>query len=580
MSSVTARIKAIKQPRGGYIPPKMFEVIQLQDNNQLFESENIHSSVIGMAVDYLTRYMLGTSVDDAFRVSLMGANIAEYAGYKCATKEIGKYLSAIKGLDFKSILCACKAVTFDVWYRNLLGALTAKRAVDIEPNEDTVHNIRVMVERNLAFFECYGPITQDGFTFDPSGYTQIVDSGDGDFLTCDTLWDLKASKMDPTNKHTLQICMYWIMGRHSGKAIFQNITKIGIFNPRLNKVYRLDIAKIPVETLTRIERDVICFNESVFEEKGLVFKIEKYIQRDNCGQDRRETSLMGIKPYSPHEDSPIISFHTDICDSPEYISKRRSLIGQTKRMNCGMKATVVEDFGCNNITVQFEDGSIKKKCKKEQFHRGSILRPRRQINNPIVLYRLVASHEYDEESICAPRIPEGLEGEDETIPRICTALTTEGCLMSLGVPYIGAKALNVSVQQYQLMHPGEPLDMEKIWMNTRYPFTILGFVVDLDDPNILLPHQISREVPDAMHCGECWILNARQPDFAVKAWLHSATIRDVGVQLSNGVRIRMFKVEDAKWANNDGAPDLQMICDINDAFVKVDKQMHGEANSN
>lgn len=152
--------------------------------------------------------------------------------------------------------------------------------------------------------------------------------------------------------------------------------------------------------------------------------------------------------------------------------------------------------------------------------------------------------------------------------------------MSLGVPYIGAKALNISVQQYRKMHPGEPLDMEKIWMNTRYPFTILGFVVDLDDPNILLPHQISREVPDAMHCGECWILNARQPDFAVKAWLHSATIRDVGVQLSNGARIRMLKVEDAKWANNDGAPDLQMICDINDAFVKVDKQMHGEANSN
>ena len=98
-----------------------------------------------------------------------------------------------------------------------------------------------MVERSIAFWKKYGPITKDGFTFEKNGYTKTVDSGDGDYLTEDTLWDFKVSKSKPTNKHTLQLLMYWIMGQHSGKPEFKNITKLGIFNPRLNTVYTLNI---------------------------------------------------------------------------------------------------------------------------------------------------------------------------------------------------------------------------------------------------------------------------------------------------------------------------------------------------
>ena len=39
-----------------------------------------------------------------------------------------------------------------------------------------------MVKRSLAFWKEYGPITKDGFTFE-GGYTDIVSSGDGDYLT-------------------------------------------------------------------------------------------------------------------------------------------------------------------------------------------------------------------------------------------------------------------------------------------------------------------------------------------------------------------------------------------------------------
>lgn len=75
MYSVTQRIKTIKQPRGGYINPKAFEVTQLNDGIELFENENIHSSIMGLVVDYLTRYMIGATAKDAFSISLLGSDI-------------------------------------------------------------------------------------------------------------------------------------------------------------------------------------------------------------------------------------------------------------------------------------------------------------------------------------------------------------------------------------------------------------------------------------------------------------------------------------------------------------------------
>ena len=130
MSSVTQRIKKIKQPRGGYIKPSQFKLQKIDDGKILNEQENIHASVIGMAVDY---------------------------------------------------------------------------------------------------------------------------------LTADTIWDFKVSKSKLTNKHTLQLLMYWIMGQHSGQEIYKNIKKLGIFNPRLNSIYTLNIDNIAFEIIEEIEKHVICY---------------------------------------------------------------------------------------------------------------------------------------------------------------------------------------------------------------------------------------------------------------------------------------------------------------------------------
>ena len=73
--SVMQRIKRIKQPRGGYINPRTLEVVSLGEGaDALNPGENVSPGLIGIAVDYMTRFMTGTPVEDAFTVSLKGGS--------------------------------------------------------------------------------------------------------------------------------------------------------------------------------------------------------------------------------------------------------------------------------------------------------------------------------------------------------------------------------------------------------------------------------------------------------------------------------------------------------------------------
>lgn len=265
MSSVTRRINEIKQPRGGYIKLSQFEEIIFNDGIELGE-ENLHPSIIGLVVDYLTRYLTGASVQDAFMISILGYKARiRFLGIKVICKDslkkigIETLLKQIKGLDDKSITAACKACTYDVWFRNPMGAAMAKEADEIAPDKTTIENIKTMINRSIVFWKKYGPVTAKGFTFETAGYTATVNSGDGDYLTSDTIWDFKVSKSKPTNKHTLQLLMYWIMGQHSGKSEFRTIKRLGIFNPRLNTAYLLDMSAVSDEIIKEVETEVICY---------------------------------------------------------------------------------------------------------------------------------------------------------------------------------------------------------------------------------------------------------------------------------------------------------------------------------
>ena len=260
MFTVTYRVQNVKQPKGGYIHLSDFDTEIFIDDNELSDEENVHASVVGMVVDYMTRYMMGANIEVAFQTSIIGAERAEKFGNKGSKKAVNNYLNNIDGLDDVSIKNACRAVTYDVWLRNVFNAFNAKKDVDTNPDSATVHNIQVMVNRSIDFLKSHSPIIADGFTFEGGGHTKIVSSGDGDYITNDTLWDFKVSKNKPKSTHTLQILVYYIMGKHSGKIEFQKVKKIGIFNPRQNVAYTMNISNIPVEIIHDVEKNVIGYD--------------------------------------------------------------------------------------------------------------------------------------------------------------------------------------------------------------------------------------------------------------------------------------------------------------------------------
>ena len=292
MASVTTRINNIKWPQNKDISSSWFKKEQYYDDKELFNCGILHGSVIGTVVDYLTRVAFGTPVDKAFASTLLGATIAElYASkfsflkyYKGAREKVKEYLNNVKGLDEKSIFYACKLIEYNVWAKNPEGAINAFFNLAIyEPDDATIQDVITLVNRSKCFFESNGNLICNGFTFEPpnaneedalrfrieknlnfGGYTPTVDSGDGDFLTNDTIWDLKVYKDPFIRKNIrLQVVMYWIMGQHSKQEKYKNITKVGIYNPRCNISYILDIEKVPKTTIKYIEDKIICYNERI-----------------------------------------------------------------------------------------------------------------------------------------------------------------------------------------------------------------------------------------------------------------------------------------------------------------------------
>ncbi|VUX07833.1 Uncharacterised protein [Streptococcus vestibularis] len=111
MVSVTQRIKQIKQPRGGFLPIKAFTVTTLDDGQVLNPEESIAASLVGTAVDYLSRFMDGIAVEEAFEISLLGAR-----AMRMEAKVFG-LLDDFKELDDLSITKACQLAGFESGYR-------------------------------------------------------------------------------------------------------------------------------------------------------------------------------------------------------------------------------------------------------------------------------------------------------------------------------------------------------------------------------------------------------------------------------------------------------------------------------
>lgn len=265
MASVTSIIKKTKQPRDGYLNINDFNTVQYNDDIALYSEENISYIITGLAVDYMVRYCMGAKKEEAFRISLEGARL------KGELQKAEKMLHSISGLDDKSVIMACKLSEYDVYRRCLLSDYEPKE--NKFPDKKTISNISTMVKRGCIFFEKQGGCILNGFNFE-GGYTDKITSGDGDYLTKDTLIEFKVSKKKPDKNHTLQTLIYYLMGYQSNTTEFNQITRLGIFNPRLNIFYYKHLEEIDIETISKIAKEVIGY-QNMKENDNIRFRLHK-----------------------------------------------------------------------------------------------------------------------------------------------------------------------------------------------------------------------------------------------------------------------------------------------------------------
>lgn len=240
MASVTGIAKKAKQPKGGYVKLSSFVEEQRSDNLPFAGEYSVPASIVGIAVDYLSRVALGTGVNEAFRVSIAGAMSLGSKEYERAEK-LAEQIKKVKAEDLLSpdcITAACKLSGYDAAAR--AGEDAYKDVDGIIPDQSTIQDIKTLVERTVAFFKDNGPVVATGMTFE-GGYSGDFDAGDADFLTQDTLWDLKTSKDEPSTQDTLQLAIYYLASIHSPKEEFKSIENIGFFNPRLNKSWKVAV---------------------------------------------------------------------------------------------------------------------------------------------------------------------------------------------------------------------------------------------------------------------------------------------------------------------------------------------------
>ena len=242
--SVTQRIKTVTQPKSGYVPVAKLKIHEYEDFRQAKKAMSAYKTIAGVACDYLTRMFFSTKVN-AFKTVLIGSYLVSQ--YETAKR----MLDSIIGLDQESIVTACKLTIYDTVFR--MGASHLASANDIQPDDETAYNIGLMVKRSVDFFK-NNKLIQAGidFVMQPA----LIDKGDADYLSEDTLWDMKASQNPPTIEHTLQLLVYYIMYSHSFPD-YMRIKNLGIWNPYLNRSYTIEINSIPAAVMYEVSQKVI-----------------------------------------------------------------------------------------------------------------------------------------------------------------------------------------------------------------------------------------------------------------------------------------------------------------------------------
>ena len=249
MFSVSAMAAQAKQPNGGYLPVSLFRTLEYDDGNTTPSISAEYAGAVGTVVDYMTRFAMTGDKQAAFSISLAGAAKVAHGA------DAIRLLDKVTGLNEQSLCAAFELVTYDVALRQGAAAFVPTEAK--APPKEVLLATAIMIQRTIAFFHAYEMPDLNGFTMD-GGYSRLVSSGDGDYVTETTLLDMKCTSGNLNSRWALQLLMYYIMGYQSyNSSYFRKLKRIGFFNPMKNTLYYYDIKEIPNEILYKVSRDVI-----------------------------------------------------------------------------------------------------------------------------------------------------------------------------------------------------------------------------------------------------------------------------------------------------------------------------------
>ncbi len=140
---------------------------------------------------------------------------------------------------------------------------------------------------------------------------------------------------------------------------------------RKNKIGNPNLIKGSKKPEIKNSRTKDRIGESIIANNGQIMTIIKYINCLDIDVQFDDGTIVEHKSYKEFKSGHIANPNFL---NPKFQAKKER-IGESRKMKCGLTATIIEYFTTKNITVQFEDGTILKNKKYSRFLEGSIRNP-------------------------------------------------------------------------------------------------------------------------------------------------------------------------------------------------------------
>jgi hypothetical protein len=231
-SFVRGRAEQASQPRGGLLPLIFFDRYEFGGAPLTRRTESGNAGTIASAVELIARWDLAGDP-------------------RAGAEPSAAALEAIRGVrrgEHTESAIGRMASHFRTWGENWdeLDELEWEEGED----DETLKHIAEMRARVSRCFERFGRPVQPGTWAVHSERFHL--DGHIDFVTADTIWDLKVSDTVPGRSDVLQLLLYWVTLRDDPDNSL-TIAYVGIYNPRLDTVWRIAVAEIPPDVVSSVE---------------------------------------------------------------------------------------------------------------------------------------------------------------------------------------------------------------------------------------------------------------------------------------------------------------------------------------